>query len=349
MKYDYIVYIGRFEPAHLGHLATLQKAAQLGAHVIVLIGSADRPRTVDNPWNADEREAFLRLALQEQGLDEARFSFAPIKDFTYMNQRWAEEVQGTVASLILADDGDISTSAPVKQKLAIIGYDKDSTTEYLKFFPQWEQVEMADIDGLHSTAIRRTLFESGSLAAVAQALPASVQRWVEGWVRDNPDEFKKLVEQYQYYAAYAAKWKPTFYGTADAVVVQAGHILLVKRRSNPGKGLWALPGGFVHEDETFESTMIRELREETRLKVPERVLRKSITASRLFDDIRRSKRGRVITNAYLIELEPGELPEVRGSSDALRAQWVPISVFRRMEAQVFEDHFHIASFFLGRM
>jgi len=135
----------------------------------------------------------------------------------------------------------------------------------------------------------------------------------------------------------------------DAVVVQSGHILLVRRRAEPGKGLWALPGGHVGDDRVIDA-VIRELREETKLKVPEGVLRGKAQITRnqqVFDDPGRSLRGRTITHAFYLELEPGPLPKVRGSDDADKAKWVPLSTFSQMEPQLFEDHFHIANYFLG--
>jgi bifunctional NMN adenylyltransferase/nudix hydrolase len=127
----------------------------------------------------------------------------------------------------------------------------------------------------------------------------------------------------------------------DACVVQAGHVLLIERRAEPGKGLWALPGGFLEQSETIETAVLRELREETKLKVPEPVLRGSIVTSRVFDDPARSLRGRTITHAYLIHLAPhGEgLPEVKASSDARKARWWPLAQVK--PSMMFEDHMSI--------
>ncbi|MGI9055864.1 MAG: bifunctional nicotinamide-nucleotide adenylyltransferase/Nudix hydroxylase, partial [Pyrinomonadaceae bacterium] len=45
-------------------------------------------------------------------------------------------------------------------------------------------------------------------------------------------------------------YAPVFF-TTDAVVVQSGHVLVVRRKVHPGKGLLALPGGFLKSDLTL--------------------------------------------------------------------------------------------------
>ena len=124
------------------------------------------------------------------------------------------------------------------------------------------------------------------------------------------------------------------------VVVQSGHILLVERKARPGKGLFALPGGFVDQGETLINACIRELREETRLKVPEPVLHGSLKGQRVFDDPYRSARGRTITHAFMFDLKPDtSLPKVKGGDDAKSAFWLPLSALQ--PERLFEDHFHI--------
>jgi bifunctional NMN adenylyltransferase/nudix hydrolase len=124
----------------------------------------------------------------------------------------------------------------------------------------------------------------------------------------------------------------------------------VRRRVHPGKGLLALPGGFLKEDATLEDSMLRELKEETQIKVPAQVLRGSIKTSRAFDYPDRSTRGRTITFAYHIELEPSlkdGLSRVKGGDDAARAFWLPLSALGEKEDEFFEDHIHIIRYFLG--
>ena len=139
-------------------------------------------------------------------------------------------------------------------------------------------------------------------------------------------------------------YAPTFL-TCDAVVVQSGHVLLVKRGANPGKGLWALPGGFVNQNERIQDACMRELREETRLKVPLPVLHGSVKNKEVFDHPDRSLRGRTVTQAFYIELPPGKLPQVKGGDDAASAKWVPLAFVR--EEEMYEDHYHILTHFLG--
>jgi bifunctional NMN adenylyltransferase/nudix hydrolase len=91
---------------------------------------------------------------------------------------------------------------------------------------------------------------------------------------------------------------------------------------------------------------IRELKEETKIKVPVPVLKGSIKESKTFDAPNRSTRGRTITQAFYIDLGFDEkLPKVKGSDDAEKAFWVPLNEVVAQRDKFFEDHFHIISYF----
>lgn len=343
MRFDYLVFIGRFEPLHNGHLAVARHGLSLARKLIILVGSARKPRSTRNPWNASEREVMIRAALADAG---DRVLFCPLADHLYSETLWVAEVQRTVAEIVHADGGEPEAA------IGLIGREKDSSSYYLQEFPQWELVDVQHCEVLSATEIRNYLFsgDEGAMLMVKANVPVPVHGMLEAFRKNSP-AYPQLVREAAFLRQYKEAWSnapypPTFV-TADAVVVHSGHVLLVRRGAEPGKGLWALPGGFVQQDETVLAACLRELREETRLKLPLPVLKGSIKDQRVFDHPDRSQRGRTITHAFYFEFPGGELPLVRGGDDAEKARWVPISEALAMEEQCFEDHFHILEHFVG--
>lgn len=342
-EYDLIVYIGRFQPPHLAHIQIIEKAKTMADNVLVLIGSANQPRTIKNPWTWQERKEMIFASIEPAARQPVMI--APIRDIVYNNSAWLEQVQETVMSFTASPD----------DKIAIIGHSKDETSFYLKSFPQWKTIDVDIIDDLHATDIRTAMFESEDFSEeVGNKLPQGIHDYIKSFML-RP-EYDSLINEYTFLRKYksqfdALKYPPIFV-TTDCVVSYSGHVLLVKRRSNPGKNLWALPGGFVNANETLEDAALRELHEETKLKVPTKVLRGSIIKKHVFDEPNRSLRGRTITHAYYIDLPPqpeSKFPDIKGSDDALKAKWIPLSVIRKMEEQLFEDHFFIINKFLGTL
>ena len=108
--------------------------------------------------------------------------------------------------------------------------------------------------------------------------------------------------------------------TADCVVITKENepkVLLIQRGHEPFKGCWAFPGGFMNMDETTEQCAVRELEEETGLKVAD------IQQIGAYSKVDRDPRGRTVTVAYLAIIEKPEA--VKGLDDAAKAQWFPIS------------------------
>ena len=235
-------------------------------------------------------------------------------------------------------------------RIGIIGHKKDESSFYLDMFPQWEFVDVEQIEPLGATDIRDLYFKRDvNMNFIKSVVPQTTFDFLEAF-RKTAD-YEQVLREREFIAEYKKQYAslpyPPIFVTADAVVIQSGHVLMIKRRSEPGKGLWALPGGFVNADtdKSVENAAIRELREETGIKVPAPVLRGSIVRSRVFDAVNRSARGRTITHAFHIVLPDGELPKVKGSDDAEKARWVPIAEVRSEEC--FEDHYEIIQHFLG--
>ena len=108
--------------------------------------------------------------------------------------------------------------------------------------------------------------------------------------------------------------------TADCVVITREaepKVLLIQRGYDPYKGCWAFPGGFMNMDETTEQCAIRELEEETGLKVS------TVYQIGTYSKVNRDPRGRTITVAYIAIIDSPL--EVQGRDDAAKAEWFPIS------------------------
>ena len=108
--------------------------------------------------------------------------------------------------------------------------------------------------------------------------------------------------------------------TADCVVMTnepLPKVLLIQRGADPFKGAWAFPGGFMNMDETTEECSMRELEEETGLKVA------TVHQVGTYSKVDRDPRGRTITVAYLAIIDSPE--EVKGQDDAAKAEWFPIT------------------------
>lgn len=242
---------------------------------------------------------------------------------------------------------------PDPYKIGLIGHSKDHTSYYLNIFKGWENVEVSNVDNINSTTIRNKIFEENTWARDIDEVPMEVASIID-MMLESDSEFEELSNEFKAVKAYKALWNipnvPSFvttpiFITTDAVVHQSGKVLLVTRGKFPGKGLLALPGGFLGQHETIMDGMIRELREETKLKIPEKVLRGSIEDTKVFDGPNRDPRGRTITHAFYIDLGFGEdFAKVKGSDDASHAAWYDVGLLKSED--FYADHFHIINHFI---
>jgi len=339
-SHDLSVYIGRFQPFHNGHLELLREGLACASRCVVVLGSSYQARTPRNPFTWEERAAMIRQALDPD--ERQRVVFLPIRDY-YNEVRWVRAVRAGVA----AAAGDGAT-------VALIGHFKDATSEYLRNFPGWTLVPQERRSPVDAAHVRDALFKGvddidAALNAVAPHLPAGVSGYLRAWTA--LPFLVPLVEEWRVLRAYQRAWSAAPYApvlvTVDALLKCRGHVLLVRRKDAPGKGLYAVPGGFIEQRETVYQSALRELREETSVGLLELNLRHALKAVNVFDHPDRSQRGRTITHAHFFDLGDIDLPEVHAGDDAAEALWVPIDQLVGMEDRFLDDHFHMLDHFLG--
>jgi len=345
-SFDAAVCIGRFQPPHRGHLALVQQALAVAPWAVVVLGSAFQARTPKNPFSWPERAEMIRGALPES--DRARLLFVPVRD-VYDEPRWARSVRDGVAAVLQAQGVEA-------RSVALVGHFKDPTSEYLHAFPQWRLQRLARVDAPDGTAVRDALFgATGDIAAalmpLAAALPDSTRAFLQAWSL-RPEcatmalEWRMLRD---YHAAWSVAPYPPVFVTVDAVVTCARHVLLIERGQSPGKGLLAVPGGFIEQRETVMQSTLRELEEETALAVAPEALHQAWRRTTVFDHPDRSQRGRMITHASWFEFADGPLPAARAGDDAASLRWWPIEQLPALEDRFHDDHFHILDHFLAFM
>lgn len=343
MKYDNAIYIGRFQPFHTAHYETVKEALKLAWRVTVVIGSCNEAPSEKNPWSGDMRTKMIRNTLTEE--ENERVDVRQIIDYPYNDTKWISQVMQLVDP---------------KDKTCIIGYEKDASSYYLKVFPFKHEV-LPQFGDINATNIREDLYEHG----LSYANHAGGTFLTDGTLEvlsfnSLEDEvylqYKVAADSYSYNKRYREDWQAAnnwakMYGfdnaqftpifvTCDAVVVQSGHVLLIQRGQNPGKGQWALPGGFLEHNEHIKTGILRELKEETDINLQDEVLDRCLTLQKVYDDPNRSTRGRLITHVGLYKLnDQKDLPKVKGSDDAADAKWIPIDELKQEE--MFSDHFHI--------
>ncbi len=333
---DLAVFIGRFQPLHNGHLRVIRTGLAQARRLLVVIGSAEAARRPDHlPFTAGERAEMILASLESE--ERARVSIGFTPDLGDLDA-WANQVRD-LAREALGGEG----------RIALIGCSKDRSSYYLRAFPDWAAISVPVVDDLSATPARAAYFDTDPVAvdafltgAAREQLPAAVIAWLQAF-RARP-EYQDMVEELAFVRRYRQAWSaapyPPVFVTADAVVVHEGKVLLIRRRGRPGKGQWALPGGFLEQDEFLRDAAIRELAEETGLAVAAEDLRRLAIATRVFDAPWRDMRGRTITHATLFRLPGGgPPPAVAAADDADAAQWVDLADLRR-EA-MFSDHYQV--------
>lgn len=326
-KYDYAIYIGRFQPFHSGHQYILEEASKIAKNIIVLVGSINVAPTFKNPFNFEQRKKMI-----PKKINNINIKIFGIKDYINDNE-WIKNIQNTIFQNI-----------DKKDKICIVGCDKDSSTYYLKDNFIWDVITFPKKSEIHATSIRQTLFKYENINNIP--IPTSTKKFLKTWISSK--EFKQLKEEFNFIEEYKSMYSylpfPPMFITTDAVVFCKGHVLLTKRKSLPGKDLWCLPGGFLNNDKYILDSCIDTLKKETKIKIDKYILKHfCMMSSKIFDDPNRSLRGRTVTHAYLFKINNKDLIDVKNSENI---KWISFEdFFNNYETKMFEDHYFIVSYF----
>ena len=310
-----LVYIGRFAPFHVGHKAVVDWAlGQNPSKLLIIIGSADAPRSHRTPFTAQEREKMIRANYPT----ETKIDIAYLQDHPYNQGLWEANLD------TILDDYP-------GEKLFVRGRPGDMAFQDLEY----EFIDGPIYDGVSGTDIREKYFDLNYVGDTA--LPEGTRNFLTFWPQEH---YNKMAKEYEHVANYRAANSTNQYPAAifcaDAVVIWRQYVLMVKRKGPLGAGLWALPGGHVNPGEEAVKAAKRELEEETNLDLDD--------SYPLFDTCfsspSRDPRGRCITQAFLFDLPDTEKPPtIEAGDDAAEVAWLAIDELNR--ETIYADHIHI--------
>ncbi|GGK13185.1 bifunctional nicotinamide mononucleotide adenylyltransferase/ADP-ribose pyrophosphatase [Deinococcus malanensis] len=214
------VYIGRFQPLHDAHLRSMLDALDHFERLVILPGSANLARSIRNPWSAPERVRLIRACLREAGIAPRRVTFRPVPD-EFDSGRWAARVRSAV---------------PTPQAV-LVGFEKDASSAYLRWFPEWQAHHAPVWPGLNATDLRAAYFTDGTITDVSPGARSFLQAWC------GTPAFMRLQAEWNAVETARAQLPPGARLHEERWVhVQQGHVWLRTRHEPVGHGLWELPG-----------------------------------------------------------------------------------------------------------
>jgi len=87
------LFVGRFQPFHLGHLSAIKDILKEVEELVIVIGGAQYSHNINNPFTAGERLIMVHKALEEAGMDYSRVWVVPVPD-VHLHMMWVSAVEG---------------------------------------------------------------------------------------------------------------------------------------------------------------------------------------------------------------------------------------------------------------
>lgn len=355
--------IMRAQMFHLGHAHLIHCAYQDALEhdeypiILILIGSVNRRRSWMNPFSFQQIQTVIQQYVKNTYGDNAHVMVLPMNDHPGNDSQWVLDVQQTVEHFVSTLKAEFAPLLDYNLN-KIVGHTKDASSFYLKAFPQWkEHLEAPNFKGINATDLRLAWFRSSQTipdiinGIDTVLMPKEMRDFLWRW------EFNPALQQdFDYYTRKEPEMFASYpfpedmnFCCADVVLECSGHVLLIKRGENTGIGTWALPGGFKRSDETFQQSALRELTEETVIKVPKQILERSIVKEHLFDDPKRSQGFTRVTIGFHIKIDlnaDGTLPRVSATKEATEVKFVEINEALNT-LQLYDDHGGIISKLTG--
>ena len=151
------LYVGRFQPFHLGHLDTIKIVLKSVDELVVVIGSAQYSHNTNNPFTAGERLVMVRRALEEAGIAYSRLWIVPVPD-VHLHMLWVSALEGYTPKFNV-----VYSNEPLTRRLFM---EKGYKVKNIRFFER---------KNYNSTLVREKMLKDESWTSL---VPKSVAQFI---------------------------------------------------------------------------------------------------------------------------------------------------------------------------
>ena len=316
-QYKYAIVSGSFNPFHIVHKELIHSAFELAEKVIICIEDHKIAASPSSPFSTEERIKMISSAFSKDILIDIKF--IPLINHPYSDHKFMNQV-----TELLAQYNNNYT--------CLLGH-KSSAAKYLRVLHQINLIEYKSSDSVSSNKIKELYFtydkynrylDERTFIYMEEFKHSSKFKWL----KDSWDEVRSHYEAWR-----GAPSNPVFMVANAVVVDERNCILLTKRQSKYGKGLYTLPGGYVNGGEKSFDVVNRSVRNLTGISFIEQ----DISTEKTFDDPKRSLKGRVFAHTFCIKDGfTGKTTELSNN-----AFWMPLNELTKQRDQFFEDNFEI--------
>jgi len=162
-RWNRAVYVGKFQPFHLGHLECVKYILSQARELIIVLGSAQYSHRLENPFTTGERIEMIRAALSEANISCDRYMIIPVPDTNGVHSIWVSQVISYIPKFDV-----VFTNEPLTRRLFI---EAGFKVESIPFF---------DREIFSATEIRRRMLEDSDWEKLVPRSVADVIKSING-------------------------------------------------------------------------------------------------------------------------------------------------------------------------